>query len=59
MYDGHTNAIHGVSYGCKKQFGISGSIVKTSNLGNNDFTIDTIFPDLLQHPEDELKAVEM
>jgi len=56
MYDGHTGAVQGVTNSCKKYFGISSNLVRTSSYGTNDFTIDAVFPELLQLNLDDLKA---
>ena len=56
MYDGHTGSIQGVTINCKKNFGISGSLIRTSSMGTNDFTIDAIFPEILQCNIDDLKS---
>ena len=54
MYSGETLAIHGITYSCKKGFGIPASLV-SGNGANNDFTMDIIFPELLSHPVEDLK----
>jgi PAS domain S-box-containing protein len=56
MYDGHTGSVQGVTHSCKKYFGISSNLVRTSSYGTNDFTIDAVFPELLQLNLDDLKG---
>lgn len=55
MYSGDTGAIHGITHSCKRGFGIPASLVSGAN-ANNDFTMDIIFPDLLSHTLEDLKA---
>jgi hypothetical protein len=56
LYSGDTGVIHGITYSCKQEFGIPSSLVHGSNSATNEFTIDTIFPELLTHNIEELKG---
>jgi len=54
VYSGDTGAIHGFTQTCKKDFGLISSLIYGA-AATNDFTMDVIFPDLLNHNIEDLK----
>jgi PAS domain S-box-containing protein len=54
VYSGDTGAIHGFTNTCKKDFGLISSLIYGA-AATNDFTMDVIFPDLLNHNIEDLK----
>mmetsp|Transcript_28675 Transcript_28675/g.25657 ORF Transcript_28675/g.25657 Transcript_28675/m.25657 type:complete len:287 (-) Transcript_28675:781-1641(-) len=56
MYGGDGSHIHGVTHSCKKKFGISSNLVESAESAANEFTIDSIFPNLLQFDDAELST---
>lgn len=55
MYGGEGNHIHGVTYSCKQEFGISANLTESSESAANEFTIDSIFPKLSSADEFDMK----
>jgi len=53
MYGGENDTIYGISESCYKSFGIPSSLV-LQNL--SDLTIDSIFPNLQNYHQEELKS---
>lgn len=56
IYGGDNGIIHGITYSCKQEFGIPSSLVWGAGSATNEFTIDSIFPELLAHDISDLKA---
>lgn len=56
MYSTDNQAIYGVTYSCKQEFGVPSSLVYGGANANNEFTIEVIFPELLNIPDDELRS---
>jgi hypothetical protein len=56
MYSGDTGIIQGITYSCYRSFGIPSSLVYGNNASTNEFTIDSIFPDIINQNLDELKS---
>jgi len=54
VYSGDTGAIHGFTQTCKKDFGLISSLIYGA-AATNDFTMDVIFPDLLNHNIEDLR----
>jgi hypothetical protein len=56
MYSGETGIIQGITQSCYRGFGIPSSLVYGSNASSNEFTIDSIFPDIINQNIEELKS---
>ena len=56
VYSGDTGTIHGITSSCKQDFGIPASLVFGATAASNEFTIDSVFPELLTHSVEELKS---
>jgi len=57
MYDGNTGIIHGVTYGCRLEFGIHAKLMEGADTGNSEFTIENIFPEISQINLEDLKTM--
>ena len=55
MFGGDNNMIYGVSESCYQSFGIPASLTSGTHRNFDEFTIDLIFPDLLQRNKADLK----
>lgn len=56
IYAGDTGTIHGITKSCRQTFGIPSSLVYGSQSATNEFSIDAIMPEILQHNSEDLKA---
>lgn len=56
MYSGDTGIIQGVTQSCQRSFGIPSSLVYGNNASSNEFTFDSIFPDMMSQNLEELKS---
>ena len=54
VYSGDNGAIHGYTQSCRKDFGLPSSLIYGA-AATNDFTMDVIFPELLNHNIEDLK----
>jgi len=57
MYDGNTGIIHGVTYGCRVEYGIHAKLMEGADTGNSEFTIENIFPEISQINLEDLKTM--
>lgn len=57
MYNGDSGVIIGITHSCFKSFGIPSSLVFGNNASSNEFTIDAIFPDIINQNLEELKSI--
>jgi PAS domain S-box-containing protein len=57
MYDGNTGIIHGVTSGCRSEYGIHAKLMEGADTGNSEFTIENIFPEISQINLEDLKTM--
>jgi PAS domain S-box-containing protein len=50
--DSSNNVIYGITQSCLQAFGIPASLVYGNNSSNNEFTLDSIFPEMNQNLDD-------
>ena len=55
IYGAENSLVYGVTYGCYQHFGIPASLIYGNDASSNEFTIDTILPELNSQNLDELK----
>jgi hypothetical protein len=56
MYNGDNGIILGITLSCYKSFGIPSNLVYGNNASSNEFTIDSILPDIINQNHEELKS---